>query len=124
YANYSEDLTRGPSALPPAVTVATTLPPIRTRQVEVGIKRRWGGVTSTASLFQIERPSATVDGNVLSQNGKQRNRGLELGAFGKAARDIRLLGGLTWMHGELARTPGGRHDGNDAIGVPRVQASV
>src|SRR5690606_31083281 len=75
YANYSEDLARGPSALPPAVTVATTLPPIRTRQVEVGIKRRWDGVTTTASLFQIERPSATVDGNALSQNGKQRNRG-------------------------------------------------
>lgn len=124
YANYSEDLSRGPSALPPAVTIATTLPPIRTRQVEVGIKRRWDEFTVTGSLFQIERPSATVDGNVLSQNGKQRNRGLELGAFGEAARDIRLLGGLTWMHGELTRTPGGRHDGKDAIGVPRVQASV
>jgi iron complex outermembrane receptor protein len=124
YANYVEDLAKGPSAVPPAVTVSTVLPPIRTKQVEAGAKHDGGRLATTISLFQIERPSAAVDGGVLAFNGEQRNRGIELNAFGEAARDVRLLGGVTFMQGKLTRTPGGVHDGNDAIAVPRMQASL
>lgn len=124
YANYSEDLAKGPSALPPAVTVATVLPPIRTKQVEVGAKYDWGQFAATFSAFQIERPSATADGGVLAQNGEQRNRGIELNGFGEIAGNLRVLVGVTFMQGELTKTPGGTYDGKEAIGVPRVQASL
>lgn len=124
YANYSEDLAKGPSALPPAVTVATVLPPIRTKQMEVGSKYDWGEFAATFSAFQIERPSATADGGVLAENGEQRNRGIELNGFGEIASNLRMLGGVTFMQGELTKTAGGTFDGKEAIGVPRIQASL
>jgi iron complex outermembrane receptor protein len=124
YASYVEGLAKGPSALPPAVTVATVLPPIRARQAEAGAKYDWRTFATTLSAFQITRPSATTEGNVLAENGEQRNRGIELNVFGEVARDVRILGGATFMRGQLTRTPGGAYDGNDAIGVPRMQGSL
>ncbi len=44
--------------------------------------------------------------------------------FGEAARDVRVLGGVTYTQGTLTRTAGGAFDGNDAIAVPRVQATL
>jgi iron complex outermembrane receptor protein len=124
YANYIEGLSKGASALPPAVTAARTLPPMKTRQTEVGAKYDWGAFATTVSLFQIRRPSATTFGGELSENGTQINRGIEFNAFGEVARDVRLLGGMTLMRGKLDQMAGGVNQGNDAIGVPRVQASL
>jgi iron complex outermembrane receptor protein len=124
YANYIEGLSQGASALPPTVTTATALPPMKTKQTEVGVKYDWGKLAATVSLFQIRRPSATTQGGVLSQNGEQINRGVELNLFGEVARDVRVLGGVTFMRGKLDKMAGGLYEGNDAIGVPRVQASL
>src|SRR5690606_16967698 len=80
--------------------------------------------TSTVSLFQIKRPSATTWGGVLAENGMQVNRGIEVNVFGEVARDVRLLGGVTFLRGKLDNMADGLHEGNDAIGVPRAQASL
>lgn len=124
YTNYIEGLSQGATALPPTVTTATALPPMKTKQAEIGAKYDWGTFATTVSLFQIRRPSATTLGGVLSQNGEQINRGVELNVFGQVARDVRILGGVTFMRGKLDKMAGGLYQGNDAIGVPRVQASL
>ncbi|NYT38717.1 TonB-dependent receptor [Allopusillimonas soli] len=124
YANYIEGLSQGASASPPAVTSAASLPPMKTKQVEVGAKYDWGNFATTVSLYQIKRPSATVFNNSLQENGMQVNRGLEINAFGEVARDVRVLGGVTFMRGKLDEMVGGVNEGNDAVGVPHVQASL
>lgn len=124
YANYIEGLSLGASALPPTVTTATALPPMKTKQMEIGAKYDWGTFATTVSLFQIKRPSATTMNGALSENGKQINRGIEFNAFGEVVRDVRVLGGLTLMRGKLDKMADGVYEGNDAIGVPRVQASL
>jgi iron complex outermembrane receptor protein len=124
YSNYIEGLSKGASALPPAVTAAAALPPMKSKQAEIGAKYDWGTFATTVSLYQIKRPSATVAGGVLSENGMQVNRGLELNAFGQVARDVRILGGVSFMRSELEEMAGGVNEGNDAIGVPHVQASL
>lgn len=124
YANYIEGLSQGASATPPTVTSAASLPPMKTKQVEIGAKYDWGDFATTVSLYQIKRPSATVFNNSLSQNGMQVNRGLEINAFGEVAKDVRLLGGVTFMRGKLDEMAGGVNQGNDAVGVPHVQASL
>ncbi len=61
---------------------------------------------------------------------EQRNRGLELNAFGELRPDLRLLGGFTYLDSKLTRTQGGRFDrkqggrfdGKDAVGVPELMA--
>lgn len=82
YANYIEGLSLDASALPSTVTTATALPPMKTRQMEIGAKYDWGTFATTVSLFQVKRPSATTMHGVLSENGKQINRGIEFNAFG------------------------------------------
>ena len=122
YANYIEALSPGAtsiSTMPPA-----SLPPVVTKQYEVGSKMDWGKFATTVSLYQIERPSATVFGGVLEENGEQRNRGLEFNVFGEVARNVRLLGGATFMDGKLSKTADGLYDGNRAVAVPRVQANL
>lgn len=121
YANYIEALSPGASSL--ATLPPTTLPPMVTKQIEIGSKIDWGKFATTISLYQIKRPNAVLFGGVLEENGEQRNRGLELSIFGEVTRDVRLLGGLTLMDGKLTKTAGGLYDGNRALAVPRIQAN-
>ncbi|KSV62133.1 hypothetical protein N183_10020 [Sinorhizobium sp. Sb3] len=52
-------------------------------------------------------------------SGLQVNRGLELSALGEPMDGLRLLGGITFMDVELAKTQGGLHDGKSVTGVPK-----
>jgi iron complex outermembrane recepter protein len=121
YANYIEGLSQGPVKAPPS---PAALPPLKTKQYEIGTKVDWGRFATTVSLFQIERPSAGLVGTELKENGEQRNRGLEFNVFGEIARNVRMLGGLALMDGKLTKTPGGANDGNAPIAVPRMQANL
>lgn len=121
YANYIEGLSKGPTKAPPN---PAALPPLKTRQYEIGTKMDWGRFATTVSLFQIERPSAGLVGTELTENGEQRNRGIEFNIFGEVARNVRVLGGLALMDGKLTKTPDGANDGNAPIAVPRMQANL
>lgn len=121
YANYIEGLSKGPTKAPPN---PAALPPLKTRQYEIGTKMDWGRFATTVSLFQIERPSAGLVGSELTENGEQRNRGIEFNIFGEVARNVRVLGGLALMNGKLTKTPNGTNDGNVPIAVPRMQANL
>ncbi len=123
YGNYIEALEQGPTAPNSAVNAGEIFPPSETEQVEFGVKFDLDGLGLTAGVFQIEKPSAFTDANNrFGLNGEQRNRGLELNAFGELRPNLRLLGGFTYIDSELTRTQGGKFDGNDAAGVPELRA--
>jgi len=122
YANYIEGLS--PGASPPIGIVGKTLSPFKTKQKEVGVKVDWGRIATTASLFEIERPSAFTENGVFGVNGEQRNRGIELNVFGEVIDHVRLLGGLAYTQGKLTKTQGGTFDGNYAVSVPKIQANI
>ena len=123
YGNYIEALEQGPTAPRTAANAGEVFPPNETEQIEFGMKFDLDGLGLTAGVFQIERPSGITDENRrFSLNGEQRNRGLELNAFGELRPDLRLLGGITYIDSELTRTQGGKFDGNDAVGVPELAA--
>uniref|UniRef100_E6VNP4 TonB-dependent siderophore receptor n=1 Tax=Rhodopseudomonas palustris (strain DX-1) TaxID=652103 RepID=E6VNP4_RHOPX len=120
YGNYIESLDSGPTAPATAKNPNTVFPPVVSKQHEVGAKYDFGTVALTASLFQIEQPSAFTDPatNIFSVSGLQRNRGIELNVFGEPFKGVRLLGGITLMDAKLVSTIGGRFNGNDVPGVP------
>ncbi|WP_157064009.1 TonB-dependent receptor [Methylobacterium tarhaniae] len=122
YGNYIEALDPGPSPPFTAVNANEVFAPVVNRQKEFGAKYDFGTVALTASLFEIEQPNAFTDPgtNRFSVSGLQRNRGLELSAFGELTPGVRLLGGVTFLDGRLVRTAGGQFDGNRAPGVPDV----
>jgi iron complex outermembrane receptor protein len=126
YANYIQGLEQGPT--PWAGVNRTPFPPVRTEQIETGVKYDFGAIAATASFFEITQPSVfatwDADGNpTFSMNGRQRNSGVEFNLFGEVAPGIRLLGGFAYTQGTLTKTENGKYDGKAAIGVPKWQSN-
>lgn len=126
YANYSEALLPGETA--PADSSNPTgevLKPNRSEQYEVGAKYDNGSYGAMVSLFQISKPSYMYDSNnSYTDNGEQRNRGIELSAFGEPIESVKVLGGVTLIDAEIVKSATTASEGKQAIGVPKVQANV
>ncbi|RYY97223.1 MAG: TonB-dependent siderophore receptor [Comamonadaceae bacterium] len=122
YANYTAGLTAGATAPPGTTNTGQVFAPQRSRQQEVGVKVDWGQLTTQAAIYQIRRPAAISEGlpiPTFSFGGEQRNRGLELTAYGEVQRGLRLMASAAFNDAVLTRTAGGAGQGEDAAGVPR-----
>lgn len=126
YANYIEALTAGASPPADAANSGQVFAPYRSKQYEVGSKLDFGTFGATLALFQIKVPSGIVDPvtKIYSLDGEQRNQGVELNGFGQLSRNVRLLGGVTWLDATQRRTQGGVNDGKSAVGAPNLQANL
>ena len=119
YANYAEGLTRGQIVGAGYRNIGEVLAPYKSEQYEAGVRVDWGTVTTAASVFQIARPNAIrTAANDLSYDGEQRNRGLELSAFGEVLPGLRALVSATFLKPELTSPTNPAERGNDAAGVP------
>ena len=121
YANYTSGLTRGGVAPATAANAGEIFPPFKSKQYEGGVKVDWGRAITSISVFQIDRPNSITDPTtqIYSFDGEQRNRGVELAAFGEAVPGLRLMASATFYDATLHRTAGGVNEGNDANGVPK-----
>ena len=125
YYNYVEGLSKGDIAPATAANAGETFAPYETKQHELGVKVEHGTFISTLALFQIEKPSGELGaGNVFSVQAEQRNRGIELSMFGEVATGTRLMGGVTFLDGELTDSAIAANVGNKPVGVPDVQANL
>ncbi|EOH0515823.1 TonB-dependent siderophore receptor [Vibrio fluvialis] len=130
YANYSEALL--PGEIAPSTNngsdvanAGEVLKPNRSEQYEVGAKYDNGSYGAVVSLFQISKPSYMYDSNnSYTDNGEQRNRGIELSAFGEPIESVKVLGGVTLIDAEIVKSAATASEGKQAIGVPKVQANV
>ncbi|EKO3965097.1 TonB-dependent siderophore receptor [Vibrio fluvialis] len=130
YANYSEALL--PGEIAPSTNngsdvanAGEVLKPNRSEQYEVGAKYDNGSYGAVVSLFQISKPSYMYDSNnSYTDNGEQRNRGIELSAFGEPIESVKVLGGVTLIDAEIVKSATTASEGKQAIGVPKVQANV
>jgi iron complex outermembrane receptor protein len=119
YGNYSTGLQAGSTVGATYDNANQILAPYKSKQYETGIKLDWGRVTTTAAVFQITKPNAITTGNIYNYNGEQRNRGLELAAYGEAVPGVRLMASGTFYDAKQTRTQDGTNDGKLANGVPR-----
>lgn len=123
YGNYIESLAKGLSNT--TANVTTTLKPFVAKQKEVGAKYENGVIGATLSLFDINKQRGIKDANgVFSDGGEYVHRGVELTTYGKLTDDITVLGGVTWMHAKQEDTGSVTYDGNDEVGVPKLQANL
>ena len=120
YTNYTAGLVRGGTAGADTANVGETFAPQKSKQNEVGVKVDWGTLTTQAALYQIKRPNSLIDPatRIYSFGGEQRNRGLELTAYGEVQRGLRVMASAAFNDAKLTRTAGGVNQGNDAAGVP------
>jgi len=125
FYNYVEGLSKGDIAPGTAANAGETFAPYESKQHEIGVKYEHGTFMTTLALFQIEKPSGeTGAGNVFSVQAEQRNRGVELSVFGEVAPGARLMGGVTFLDGELTDSATAANRGNKPVGVPDIQANI
>lgn len=119
YGNFTEGLTRGTVVGPSYANQGAVLKPYKSKQYEAGVKVDWGDITTTVALWQIARPAAQADANnVYGYFGEQRNRGVELTAYGELLPGLRLMASAAFTEGKLTKTQNGVDEGNRAPGVP------
>ena len=122
YGNYIEGLNKGDSLAAQNGQPARDLAPYASKQKEVGLKYDGGRLGFGASYFTTDKPRA-----VLAQDtaqGEDRHRGVELTAFGMATRELKVLGGLTWLDATQHGTGVAATEGKRTLGIARVQANL
>lgn len=124
YANHTKGLTRGTIVGAGFSNTGAALAPFKSTQDEIGIKVDLGKIGLIASMFQIERPNLETDPatNRRDYVGEQRNRGLELGAYGELADGLRFMASTVFMRAKVESVT--NIDGKDAVGVPDVTANI
>jgi iron complex outermembrane receptor protein len=129
YANYIQALEMGSIVSSSFANAGEVFPPYTSKQYETGIKVDWGSVTTTLALFQITQPQTTSFPDPaaglprLTLDGEQRNRGIELAAYGAPFEGVRLLSGVTLMEATQLKTDNGR-DGWPAALAPKFRAVI
>ncbi len=126
YGNWIQGLQQGSVVQAPFANAGEIFPPFKSTQYEAGVKVDWGKLTTTASVFQISRPSiiTNVAANTQVLAGEQVNQGLELNIFGELAEGVRVLGGAMFLNGVLTKTQGGLTDGWIAPFAPGAQFNL
>lgn len=126
YGNYIEGLTTGPTAPNSADNHGQIFAPIKSTQIEAGVKVDFGRFATTLSVFEIKQPVGITDPTTLiyGVDGEQRNRGVEFNTFGEVTKGVRVLGGVVFIDGVQTETVGGATDGKKAVGVPEVNVNL
>lgn len=122
YGSYIEGLEQGGIAPSTSLNYGTVMAPMVSRQYEVGAKAQVGGVLVTAALFDIAKAYEYENAaRLYTQDGRQRNKGIEFTATGKVTDDLTVVGGLTLLDSKIE---GGTFDGKTPMNVAKVLAKL
>jgi len=129
YANYIEGLVQGDTAPTTSGTVVISnagqvFSPAKSKQYEVGMKYDHGTLGGTLALFRITKPSSLVSGAVFTEDGQQRNQGVEFSSYGEITQGLRLLGGATYLNAETTRSSDVLVSGKKVLGVPETLVNL
>lgn len=124
YANRIEGLAKGPTPPTTAINRDETFAPVRSKQIEAGVRVDMGSYGANLGVYRIEQPSSYTQDGIFRVDGEQTNKGVELNLYGEPLDGLRLLSGATVMKTELQGSSNGVNDGNRAVGVPRFQFNL
>ena len=129
YTRYSKGLSLGGEAAWFTTNAFEILAPTVSRQIEAGIKYDWQRISLAASLFQIRqayqysRPND--DGTfTFTQQGEQKNTGLELSANGWASQRLQIAASVAAIRARVSDSGTPAYEGHQAINVPTLRASL
>lgn len=106
YATYANSLQQGDTAPVGTANANSILAPFRSKQYEAGVKLGLPALDLTLAAFQISRPFAYTNPTTLAfqEDGKQRNRGVELTANGRLLPGLSAFGGVAFLDPKLLDT--------------------
>lgn len=129
YASYAKGLSAGGTAPWFASNAAEILAPTTSRQLELGLKHDWRGLSLSAALFQIRqayqyaRPDGTGNFTYVQQ-GQQKNTGLELGASGQVTPNLQVQASAAAIRARVQNSGTEAYEGHQAINVPKFRAAL
>lgn len=124
YANRIEGLAKGPTPPTTALNRDETFAPVRSKQIEAGVRLDMDTYGASLGVYRIEQPSSYTQNGLFRVDGQQQNKGVELNIYGEPLDGLRLLSGATLMKTVIEGSTNGINDGNRAVGVPRFQLNV
>ncbi|MGY2185923.1 Ferrichrome receptor FcuA precursor [compost metagenome] len=124
YANRIEGLAKGPTPPTTSLNRDDTFAPVRSKQIEAGVRLDMGSYGASLGVYRIEQPSSFTQDGIFRFDGQQLNKGIELNLYGEPLDGLRLLSGATVMKTEIEGSANGINDGNRAVGVPRFQFNL
>lgn len=126
YGNYIESLSQGDSAPNNAINQGQTQKPYVSKQKEIGMKyESESGFGASLALFSTEKPRGYLDANhFYTTKGKDRHDGAEINIHGQVTDNVRLLGGVTFLHAKQRDTGSSTTDRKYTIGVPKFQGNL
>jgi iron complex outermembrane receptor protein len=129
YASYMEALEAGVTVPDNASNWANkneTLPPLISKQYELGAKAELGGMFLAVALYEIRKALQYGDParGTYVQDGLQRHRGIELTARGKLTEGLTLMGGMNFIDARVMRSGTRSHIGKRLSYSPRFSAKL
>jgi iron complex outermembrane receptor protein len=126
YGSYSHGLQNGDIAPMGTTNESAMLAPGRSRQTEIGAKAAVGdSLTLSAALFDIRQGlEYTNAANAYVRNGTETHRGLELGAQGKATRNLDWSLSLMALNTRQSGTGQADIDGKRVTDVPAFKSTA
>jgi iron complex outermembrane receptor protein len=129
YTRYSKGLSLGGQAPVTANNAFEILAPTVSRQIEAGVKYDWRRISLAAALFQIRqayqysRPND--DGTfTFTQQGEQKNTGLELSANGWATERLQISTSVAAIRARVNDSGTPAYEGHQALNVPTLRANL
>lgn len=126
YGNWIQGLQQGTTVGTNYANAGEIFAPYKSTQYEIGVKADLKKFIVTFDVFQISQPSTVYDNttNIMSLNGEQRNRGLELNIAGEVVHGLRAAGGIMLLDPILTKTQGGLYDGKRAPNTSPVNFNM
>jgi iron complex outermembrane receptor protein len=125
YVTYASSLQQGDAAPTAAANAGDTLAPYRSEQWEAGYKINLGRIDFALAAYQIKRPYAFVGtDNVFREQGRQRNRGIELTANGRITDSLNLFGGVSLLDPKLFDTGSALANDKQILSLPKLAFNV
>lgn len=123
YFNRIQGLSAGTTVGSTYVNAGQVFAPYQSTQYEVGAKYDVGRFAAGVAFFQTSMPygmtqSVSASQSIYTQDGRQRNQGMELTFNGEIVHGLRFNGGLTLIDAKQVRTSNNLYNGNTVIGIP------
>jgi len=124
YTSYVEALEQGATAPLSAANAQEVFAPLKTKQLEAGIKAERARWSASAAVFRIRRGLTYTDAdNVFTQNGESRYNGLELLAKARLTSRWQVIGSVMFLDARNETATAGLA-GKFVDGTPRQQAKL
>ena len=130
YTSYAQSYTRPVEVSKGYDNEGQVFEPIKNKQTEIGLKYDNAGVLHSFAIFDLNQASYIKEasngpkGQVYTQEGENRFKGMEYSIAGKVSDKWNLMGGLMYLNGKREKLAKGSEklEGKFATGAPKWNA--